>query len=160
MKSKLSRRITIGLVAALLPLVPGCATSSDLPLKTFTQYNATKDKVIVKSIVGIYPYGKSDARSNVKDMPVWPDQSAQEKTWGPHIELEYPITVKWHYAASPAKSHTATFKSIEGIKGTKVNKEGSVVLFFGTDRKWHLKWVPGDSHLTKSDLRKLAGISE
>ena len=160
MKLQLSRRISIGLIAASLMFLPGCATSSDLPLKTFTQYNATKEKVIVESIVGIYPYGKGDARANVKDMPVWPDQSAQEKTWGPHIELEYPITVKWHYASFPSKSNTATFNSIEGIKGTKVNKEGSVVLFFGADRRWHIKWVPGDSHLTKSELRTLAGISE
>ncbi len=160
MKLRFSRRITIGLVAAQLLLIPGCATSSDLPLKTFTQYNATKDKVIVESITGIYPYGKGDARSNVKDMPIWPGQDAQEKTWGPHIELEYPITVKWHYASSPSKTHRATFESIEGIKGAKVRKEGSVVLFFGTDRTWHLKWVPGDSHLTIIELRKLAGILE
>ncbi|CAN5291588.1 hypothetical protein BH23VER1_BH23VER1_05410 [soil metagenome] len=160
MKPQLSRRIFIGLVAASLIFVPGCATSFDLPLKTLTQYNATKDKVIVESITGIYPYGKGDARSNVKDMPIWPGQDSQEKTWGPHIELEYPITVKWHYASSPSKSYTATFESIDGVKGTKLNKEGSLVLFFGPDRNWHLKWVPGDSHLTTSELRKLAGISE
>lgn len=158
MKLQLSQRITIALIAALLPLVLGCATSSDLPLKTFTRYNATEEKVVIEHVSGIYTFGKGDARSEIRDMPVWGDQRQQEATWGTHIELEYPITVKWHYASTPSKSYTATFESIDGVKGTKLNKEGSLVLLFGTDRKWHLKWVPGSDHLTKPDLRKLAGV--
>lgn len=160
MKLQMTHRIMMSLVAASLMLLPGCATSSDLPLKTFTRYNATKEKVVIERVSGIYTFGKGDARSEIRDMPVWGDQRQQEATWGAHIEVEYPITVKWHYASSPSKSHTATFESIEGIKGTRLTKEGSLVLYFGTDRKWHLKWVPGSDHLTKPELRKLAGVSE
>ena len=148
------------LTAALLLAFSACAISSELPLKTFTRYNATKEKVVIESLSGIYTFGKNDVRSSIKGMPVWADQRQQEATLGAYIEVEYPITLKWHYASSPSKSFTTTFNEINGIEGTKLRKEGSLVLFFGKDRTWHLKWVPDKSHLTVIELRKMAGVSE
>ena len=158
MKEKVISQAIRGFAAALLLAFPGCAISSELPLKTFTRYNGSKEKVVIESLSGIYTFGKNDVRSSIKDMPIWADQRQQEATWGAYIEVEYPITLKWHYASSPSESYTATFKEIEGVEGTKLRKEGSLLLFFGKARKWHLKWLSDKSHLTVLDLHKMAGM--
>ena len=145
------------LLLAVLGFAPGCALTGDTN-KTFAYYNGTNQKLSVESMTGIYTYGKNDVHSALKNMTVWPHQSAQDKTWGRYIEVEYPVTVRWSYASGGSKNHTATLNSIDGIDGkpTKLRGVGTLALYFGADENWHLRWVPGNSHLIRSEFKSLA----
>ena len=151
-----SKKLVCIICLCLYSVFLGSCVSSKSDMRSFVRYNGSAEKIILNKVSGIYLFGKSDVRSEIRNAPIWSNQRQTETTWNSQILLEYPIRVAWHYASDPSQVNVATFYHVDGAEGSRISGSGALILYFGLDNKWHLEWHPGTTHFTISELKTLA----
>ena len=136
--------------------------AEDPKWKSLTFFNDSEDKVYIYRTSGMamYPEGEGPQKLGLGYYP--PNgQPSSLKTIGT-VHFKFPIEIEWGYdvwdydarkAGVPAPKGTVQkFEKIEGIKGEKLEESGVLLLVFGRDKKWHLKFLPGDAYIHKTDI--------
>lgn len=140
----------------------GSCSKEKLAWKSLNFYNDTENKIYVYRLEGLGVYPKGKGPQNFGMGIKHPNLLSSYNTHG-NIHLNFPIEIEWGYDvwnyddikkgfAAP-KGKVQKFFAIEGIKGNLIEQEGALLLIFGQDEKWHLKFVSGDSYVHESDVQ-------
>ena len=142
------------LSVALMGAVSSCSVVQAIEMKKFRVYNMSNRSINIIECKGIDLF--HDSRNNLIIGPYKPDLSTTIATWGPVINIEYPVTVKWAYTSQPSDIKEIQFDQLMNLpKGRKeIRGEGSINLVFYKGQ-FFLIWVANQSNLYPDDYKKI-----
>lgn len=150
----------LGLFLSMFCLI-GC--DNNKTWKSVTLYNQNISKVYIYKLKGVDFYPDNSGPSKVHLGVIHPKQRAGLKSQGTP-KINYPILIEWGYdewsykerksGVAPPKGKIQKILNIKGLESKTLNEEGSLIIVFGKDGKWHLEWLKGNSHLTAQELEK------
>jgi hypothetical protein len=157
------KRYYSALVVVIIGMLFLACSHTESKPKAFTIFNDASKKVYIYELKGIGIYAEGQGPQKFGLGGYRPDLLAGYKTFGT-IHLDFPIEVLWGYASwdyddinggvAAPKGEIQKFQSVEGLEGNKIENEGTLLLVFGQDNQWRLKFISGDSHLQESDIRE------
>lgn len=143
----------------------GC-TGEEAGFKTFVHFNDSEKTIYVYKLEGVHMFPKGNGPQKIGRGVLHPDQAPSILTMG-SVDLEFPIVIEWGYepwtyddrqeGVPPPKGKVQRIKSVQGVESGTIDKAGLLLLAFGQDEQWHMKFMPGDKTWHSSEFRGMLG---